>query len=416
MQASAEIVLRGSFSNDNWATKISFVNDKATLSLREGQEIEFKLCNTDDNDKMFGNSGWMQWDNCSNWSFSSSENNSCHLRAAEGGTYTFILSGTVTEPKLSVEYPKSRTVYFCNNLSWEQPYAYILGTSYWDGNLGSGSNGRYWGIKMTRVEGSNIWKADFPSTISSDVIAFLKDEKNNADHFWQTQAVYREDFSTSKLLYVPNTGTSFSKNETTYYNEGEWHVYPTYTRPVTAGNFGTICLPFDATIEGAKVYEIASKVVNKDNGLLTAINLGEVTGTLEAGHAYIFKATGSTLTATYSGTYADATEADGMIGNLNSNDVRVPNGNYVVKDNMICQVGIGGSGVTCGQYRAYITLKDINEATSRSANFIGFDESTGIESVQAEKSENAIYNIHGQRVTDAQKGLVIVGGKKMLRK
>ena len=185
-----------------------------------------------------------------------------------------------------------------------------------------------------------------------------------------------------------------------------------YTRDVTFGNFGTICLPFDATITGATVYKIDSKV--EENSELKAINLKEVTGTLQAGYAYIFKATGSTLTATYSGAYAEATEANGMMGNLSASDITVPDGKYVVSGNQIHQVE--GEGVTCGQYRAYITLKDIGVATARGANFIGLDESTGIESVQANNQPTAMFNLQGQRVTDAQKGLVIVGGKKMLRK
>lgn len=188
-------------------------------------------------------------------------------------------------------------------------------------------------------------------------------------------------------------------------------IADTYTRDVTTGNFGTICLPFDATVEGATVFKIVSKV--EENNALTAINLESVES-LEAGHAYIFKATGSTLTATYSGTYADATEADGMLGNLSAADMTVPQGNYVVSGNQIHLVD--GDAVTCGQYRAYITLSGISVAQARSANFIGFEEPTGIESVQTNNQTAAMFNLQGQRVTDAQKGLVIVNGKKMLRK
>lgn len=195
-----------------------------------------------------------------------------------------------------------------------------------------------------------------------------------------------------------------------------------YTRNVTSGNFGTICLPFDATVEGATVFKIVSKVV--ENNALTAINLESVES-LEAGKAYIFKATEATLTATNldaDANYAAATEAFGMIGNLSVDDIVVPvnQRNFVVSDNQIHEVVSSVSNedyaVTCGQYRAYITLEGIGEATARGANFIGLDESTGIESVQANNQPTAMFNLQGQRVTDAQKGPVIVNGKKMLRK
>ena len=180
---------------------------------------------------------------------------------------------------------------------------------------------------------------------------------------------------------------------------------------LTIGNFGTICLPFNATIEGATVFKIISKVED-GSGKLTAINLESVES-LEAGKAYIFKATASTLSATTSGDYTVATSAFGMMGNLSATPVTVTSGNYVVSGNQVCPVG---ENVTVGQYKAYITLDGIGTANSRGANFLGFDETNGIENIQAENGQNVVYNLQGQRVTDAQKGLIIVGGKKMLRK
>lgn len=181
---------------------------------------------------------------------------------------------------------------------------------------------------------------------------------------------------------------------------------------LTIGNFGTICLPFAATIEGATVYKIVSKVVK--NSVMTGINLESVSS-LEAGKAYIFKATANKITATTSGDRAIATDANGMLGNLSATNTYAPLNSYVVSGNEIHKVT--GDAVTVGQYKAYITLTGISEATSRGAIFMGLDESTGIESVQTEKGNGyTIYNLQGQRVTGANKGLFIVNGKKMLMK
>jgi hypothetical protein len=149
---------------------------------------------------------------------------------------------------------------------------------------------------------------------------------------------------------------------------------------------------------------------------MTGINL-ETVNALEAGKAYIYKATASTLTATYSGSYADAVDANGMLGNLSSGSITAPVGSYVVSGNQIHEVD--GTGVNVGQYKAYITLTGIPVAGAgaRADLFLGFDdEATGIETVKDVVVDNAVFNLQGQRVMKAQKGLYIVNGKKMLMK
>jgi hypothetical protein len=70
---------------------------------------------------------------------------------------------------------------------------------------------------------------------------------------------------------------------------------------------------------------------------------------------------------------------------------------------------------TVGANTAYI------EALPTTARFIGFDfddeVTTAIEGIAAEKMNNGeVYNLQGQRVVKAQKGLYIVNGKKVLVK
>ena len=191
-----------------------------------------------------------------------------------------------------------------------------------------------------------------------------------------------------------------------------------YTRSVTSGKYGTICLPYAATIEGATIYEIESQVI--EGGVLKGINVEPIaTNRVEAGVAYIFKGTSGTLTATLSGNYTDAATDGNMMGNLDSETMTVPadQDNYVVSNNQIRKVVSGSDGVTIARYRAYIKLGSVS-AGARGANFIGSDDegTTGIETVNAENNQSVVYNLQGQRVNDTQKGLVIVNGKKLLRK
>lgn len=210
-------------------------------------------------------------------------------------------------------------------------------------------------------------------------------------------------------------GSKYDSNDGANY-KAKFTIANSYTRSVTTGNFGTICLPFAATVEGAIVFEISGKVMSGET--LTGINLESVES-LEAGHAYIFKATSSTLTATYSGAYSNAVSANGMTGNLSSSATTVPADadNYVVSGNQIHKVVGGGSGVTIGQYKAYIDMSEVSETNARAANFIGFadDDVTSIESIETVKAQNIVYNLQGQRVKDAKNGLFIVNGKKVVK-
>ena len=399
--------LRGDFNN--WGTDNKFVANETTVTLTAGQIIHFKLTT---GETWYGNNGTMQYYSCTSWLFETGKND-CYLTAGDAGTYTFTLSDG---PRLSVTYPGA-TVYFCNNLSWTTPNMYKLSGEYWSGadNGGSGSQGQAAGVAMTRIGTTNIWKASLASNIGSSYIAFLKDKQDNYEHFYNTKAVYRGDFGTNKALYVPNTTSNTTKNGTDYYNNGEWHAYPTYTRSVTEGNFGTICVPFNATVTGATVFKIVSKTVDSGSNL-TGINLESVDA-LEAGKAYIFKATGTTLTATYSGSFTEASAGYGMMGNIGADAIHPATGNYVVgTDNLIHKVT--GDGVNVGQYKAYITLAGIDPG-ARGADYLGFadSETTGIETVKANQTQNGEYfNLAGQRVAQPTKGLYIVNGKKVIIK
>ncbi len=121
------------------------------------------------------------------------------------------------------------TVYFKNTLNWSDVYVYFYKDIYWDNNTGSGSsksgNCVSDPIKMSIVDSTNkIYKATYTGTYCN-VISFTKDSQSNYGSFWETSAVYRADFSTSKPLYTPNTTSNESKNNTAYYNNGTWSAY-----------------------------------------------------------------------------------------------------------------------------------------------------------------------------------------------
>ncbi|MCR4995075.1 MAG: chitobiase/beta-hexosaminidase C-terminal domain-containing protein [Bacteroidales bacterium] len=198
-----------------------------------------------------------------------------------------------------------------------------------------------------------------------------------------------------------------------------------YTRTVTAGNFGTICLPYAVAADdyiGVTFYEIASK--KTVDGDLQYITLAEVTEGLTAGVAYLFLADdkATQLVAAYSGdAVTEPIEAGdsgtGLTGTFES--AYIPVGNFILKNGVIYYVD-KANYVKSGANKAYIDLTDVDEEGEASVKGIrlygeGFD-ATGISGVEAQGAQGKVYNIAGQRVSKTTKGLYIVNGKKVVIK
>ena len=137
------------------------------------------------------------------------------------------------------------TIYFKNTLEgWSNVYVYFYNSPYWSDSNGSGSKGIASGPnQMTKVDGTtDVYSYTF--TGSYTIVAFTKDAQSNYGNFWQTAAVYREDFYTSTPMYTPETTVSGTYNggATPYYNTGTWSAYP----------------PVELSIEGIKKSETQS--------------------------------------------------------------------------------------------------------------------------------------------------------------
>lgn len=150
-----------------------------------------------------------------------------------------------------------------------------------------------------------------------------------------------------------------------------------YTRTVTNGNYGTICLPrASSVIEGATMYRIVGG--NASEG----ITIEEV-ASMEAGKPYIFQATADQLTVTMTGARADVQEANGLIGNLGATAMDVPTDAYVLKNNQLYLVN---SVVTIAPNRAYIDMSAISTIApvqgAKRRVIATYNQATGVENVQ----------------------------------
>ena len=153
-----------------------------------------------------------------------------------------------------------------------------------------------------------------------------------------------------------------------------------YTRTVTNGNYGTICLPrASSVIEGATMYSIVGG--NASDG----ITIEEV-ASMEAGKPYIFQASANQLTVTMTGTRANVQDANGLIGNLGESAITVPqNGHsYVLSTNLLYLVD---GDVTIAPNRAYINMDAITPITpvqgAKRRVIATYNQATGIEDASA---------------------------------
>lgn len=202
-------------------------------------------------------------------------------------------------------------------------------------------------------------------------------------------------------------------------------TYPTVTldRTFSADNWNTLCVPFafDKS-DFAEVKELSAITVNGENVSMTLADAS----TIEAGKPYLVKAisNGDVLSATNvtlpgAGVQASSATADGYTVNYVGTYTGTPvnaetaGGNaFVVKNNGIYHVN---SAVSVGAYRAYFTVE---AGTPVKALIFDFNElPTAINAVEAAQNEKAeIYNLAGQRLNKAQKGVNIINGKKVLVK
>ena len=137
---------------------------------------------------------------------------------------------------------------------------------------------------------------------------------------------------------------------------------PDYSRDVTEGRFGTICLPKAGKMDGAELFEIAYYGETSEKIFFDNIPSGE----MEAGIPYIFlpNAGIEKLGVYYSdNTAAGASSAgsrNGLIGSYDKAVIPAGEGNYILLNNQYCEVVTTAEPVYVGANRAYINLSAIS--------------------------------------------------------
>jgi hypothetical protein len=176
--------------------------------------------------------------------------------------------------------------------------------------------------------------------------------------------------------------------------------------------YGTFCAPFDVNVPyGLKAYTVQG--VNAD----TSLDMTAVEGTIPANTPVILEGEGAKSLVAY-GVAAPAAAEAGLLTGVYA-DTEAPVGSYVLQ-NIDDKVGFyqvaAGQQPTVKANRAYLTVAVPNAKvfyfTAEDA-----EEATGIENVNVNDNinEGSVYNMAGQKVNKAVKGIYIINGKKILK-
>ena len=230
-------------------------------------------------------------------------------------------------------------------------------------------------------DAANVWRMDFDATPAHPVLYDL------------ATLVMKEDF--------PNR---FVASET-----ADVKVY----RAMTAdGEWNTLCLPFD--LDGVNLFDAVAQL---DNAERTTLNFKSVTDKqLVAGKAYLVKPAADITTIEANSVELKAAAPTAVTGYtftgiyeptaIDEGDLFVATGNKLAPAD--------ASGNKLKGFRAYF---DVTGSGARATSFVVDDMTTGIIGVDGTVIENGkIYNLNGQKVQNAQKGLYIVNGKKVVIK
>lgn len=248
-----------------------------------------------------------------------------------------------------------------------------------------------------------------------------KDAKNLEENLKSNGNIKSIDINETHFEITPQNGNiTFSINitEATCVTRIEIEYFPgSYTRTgLQQGDYATMCLPFGSTdFTGAEFYNIAG--VTKSGDEITGIALEPVSA-LEAGKPYIFKATDTQQVINLSGTCQETpVAATGLVGNLSEIPIEVNSEKnaYIIGDDNLIHLITGSATAKIKQYRAYIKLDDVPEASSESPARLDIFDASAIHNITNDADQQQeVFDLQGRKLMTPQKGLNVIDGKKVI--
>lgn len=183
------------------------------------------------------------------------------------------------------------------------------------------------------------------------------------------------------------------------------------------GDWGTVCLPYGAVCNGADIFE----VVSADE---SGVTVARVSGIMEPGKAYLYQLNGAGETdhayfyRAGADDLAEPVVNNGLVGSFEGIDA-IPEGMYVLAENHFIPVN---SVIKGAANQAYFDLTAVvpttEEPLATKKIDISQDTPTAIGKVLPEvtRNQNKIYDLQGRQLRSLQRGINVVGGRKILVK
>ena len=119
---------------------------------------------------------------------------------------------------------------------WSAPHVYLYSSNdYWDGTKGIGATKSQCVAKAAMVQvptATDIWYYEYEGVLNfNGFVAFTATEKKSQEYFYDTEVIYRGDFSKGTPVFVPAEGqNAVSRNpsagkDAKYYSKGHWTKY-----------------------------------------------------------------------------------------------------------------------------------------------------------------------------------------------
>ena len=262
-------------------------------------------------------------------------------------------------PEYKVE--AGHTIYFDNTKTkWAQPYLRV---------------GR---AKAHGYSGNHVHSYPFTRVGTTDIWTLTTEEYTGAEA-WTISNVYQSE---DKNIYTAEYALRETMQRIFYYKESidkdicvkvttdvtlnhdSWDVYywgseitsenPIYTRNVTPGRYGTICLPqASAACSGADFYTVVGKELKDGNPTSIVI---ETVSSLQAGVPYIFYAKDNLLAVALTGeAVGEAGKNNGLVGSFMEDNIVDSENHYILLNNELCKVNQSKVGAN----RAYFDLSQM---------------------------------------------------------
>lgn len=264
--------------------------------------------------------------------------------------------------------------------------------------------------------GSDVVKTVNANATETFEVTFTPDAAVSGDAYFTIESTDIAAFQSEKTAVTIAAATVIDENAANVFTEGtKPSVVLNYTK--AAGKWGTITLPFQisvADLQTALGKDI--KVYKYKSSTESSMTFDEAT-TLYAGYAHIIYSDEALDGARFFGVSFTATSAnyDGSTVKFQATYEPIAAGGMTDKWGVTPNGEImkGSDSATLKAMRGYLTAS----AEAHLSIFIE-DTTTGITTVLSSKdfeTEN-VYNLNGQKVNKAQKGLYIVNGRKVVKK